>query len=172
MIFQHKKLADWNHVEKLSSSFFSYWKETLKIFSNPKSKVCRKMLFSSCKVQQSRSTESKQNFLCLIFLSAISPSLVLFSVLKDGGTIQGQKLWSIIWPYLKRFPKPHKHNGGCWSLSRGAGVNSQLSGWPVPNISPQWQLRVADTRQSENPARIKNVVTVTIEIFSTCISLR
>lgn len=72
------------------------------------------MLFFSCKIQQSRSAESKQNFFFLIFPSAISLSLVLFSLLKDGGKIQGQKLWSIHWPYLKLFPKSHKLSEGGW----------------------------------------------------------
>lgn len=53
-----------------------YWEETLKIFSNHKSKMCSKMHFFSCKVQYSQSTELKENLFSLIFLSAISLSPV------------------------------------------------------------------------------------------------
>lgn len=71
--------------------FPSYWKETLKTFSNREPEVCSKMHLPSCKVEQSQSTESEKGFL---LLSSLSYYFIL-SVLKDGGKTGGQKVWSI-----------------------------------------------------------------------------
>lgn len=134
MIFQDRKLADWKCVVKLPSSFLLIEKKHWKKYSPiPNPKCVAKCIFPLAKVQQSQPRESKQNFFCPIFLSAILLSL-LFSVLKDRGKMQGQKLWSTLWSYLKLFPKSNKHNGGCWPLSSRAGANFILCldwHWPL-----------------------------------------
>lgn len=124
--FEARKRSWLETCGEMTFLFPSHWKETLKTFSNPEPEVCSKMHLSSCKVQQSQSTESKKKkkiFLCFLHLFTISLSPVFFSVLKDGGKTGRKKTCSICWLYPKWFLKPHQHTGGRRLLSCLADVN-------------------------------------------------